>query len=92
MEITNKINAFVSDIYFKMPIEINNDYIDICTLISEFFDSNFKSNVEVLNQKNELLNYLFAVMQSNDYIKMADALLYTVKPILEDTGNIFCEQ
>ncbi|MHB8066178.1 MAG: hypothetical protein ACYDG2_26755 [Ruminiclostridium sp.] len=85
MEIIEKINTFASDIYFKMPVELNNDYIDICTLISEFFDTKFKDDKDVLKQKNDLLNYLLGVMQSNDYIKMADALRYKVKPILEDS-------
>jgi len=88
VEIIKKINTFASDIYFKMPVELNNDYIDICTLISEFFDVSFGGNGDVLKQKNELLNYLLGVMQSNDYIKMADTLSYTVKPILEDADVV----
>lgn len=84
MEIVDKIESFAADIYFKLPDELNKDFVDICTELSEFFDKNFQDNYEVLQQKNVLLNYLLDAMQTRDYIKMADALLYKVKPILED--------
>lgn len=87
MNIINLIDTFAVDIYFKMPAEINNDYINICTSVSNFFDTNFQGKDEVLKQKNQLLNYLLEVMCSHDYIKMADALSYTVRPILVDADK-----
>ncbi len=82
MEIVDKIETFAADIYFKLPDELNKDFVDICTELSDFFDKNFQDNPEVLQQKNILLNYLLEVMQTKDYIRMADALYYKVKPIL----------
>lgn len=84
MGILKKIEFFAADIYFKLPNEIKKDYVDICNDISVFFDENFLSNQQILEQKDELLTYLLNVMEQNDYIKMADALYYNVKPILKD--------
>ncbi len=88
MDIPEKIESFVADIYFKLPNEINRDYVEICTTISEFFDNNFLNNPELQEQKDELLAYLLKVMEQNDYIKMADVLYYNVKPILEDAITV----
>lgn len=87
MDIIKKIELFVADIYFKLPNELNKDFVDICTGISEFFDNNYQDNKKVMEQKNELLEYLLKVMETNDYIKMADALYYKVKPIFENPIN-----
>lgn len=84
MDIIKRIESFVADIYFKYPIEIKKDFVDICNDISVFFDENFLNNHQILEQKDELLKYLLNVMEQNDYIKMSDALYYNIKPILED--------
>lgn len=84
MDIIKRIESFVADIYFKLPNEINKDYVDICSSMSDFFDKNYSDNSDLINQKEELLNYLFETMKTNDYIKMADALYYNVKPIFDD--------
>ncbi len=87
MNIIASIDSFVVDIYYKFPSELKNDYIKICEQIGTFFNENFSMNIDIIRQCNELLEYLFRILQSNDYIKMADALLYTVKPILVDTDD-----
>ena len=84
MDIVNRIESFVADIYFKYTNELNSDFVEICNLIAEFFDENFSNNQQILEQKDELLAYLLNVMEKNDYIRMADALYYNVKPIIED--------
>ena len=88
MTILDKIENFTADIYYKMPNEINNDYIALCKEISQLLDNNFSNNDDIMEQKNELLQYLLSVMETNDYIRMADALYYNVKPIIEDI-NIY---
>ncbi len=87
MNIIDSIDSFAVDIYYKFPSELEKDYIKICEHIGAFFNENFSTNVDIIKQCNELLEYLFRILQSNDYIKMADALLYTVKPILVDTED-----
>ncbi|PYG89119.1 hypothetical protein LY28_00942 [Ruminiclostridium sufflavum DSM 19573] len=84
MKILKMIEAFSTDIYFKMPHEIKNDYVNICEQLADFFEENYSENEDVISQSKALLEHLFAVMQTNDYIKMADVLYYTVKPIFED--------
>ena len=84
MEILNNIQDFRTDIYFKMPIELNDDYVNICEKISTYFSNKFCGNKELKNDIMTLMEYLLEVMQSGDYIKMADALVRTVKPIIED--------
>lgn len=84
METLSKIESFVADIYFKMPKELKNDYIKICEEISGFFEKYFVSYDDVMQQGRDILQYLFEVMQTGDYIKMADALNYEIKPILMD--------
>lgn len=88
MDIIDKIESFAGDTYFKMPNELNNDYIKICEQIVAFFEENFSVDGEAINQSKVLLEYLLTVMQTGDYIKMADALLYKVKPIFEDSINV----
>lgn len=88
MDILNKIESFAVDIYFKLPNEINMDFVNICTDISDFFDVNYQNDSRINEQKNELLGYLLKVMETNDYIKMADALYYQVKPIFEDSFDV----
>lgn len=84
MDIVNRIESFVADIYFKYSNELSSDFVDICNDITIFFDENFSNNQQILEQKDELLAYLLNVMEKNDYIRMADALYYNVKPIIED--------
>ena len=84
MDIINKIESFAADIYFKLPYELNQDFVNICQLIANFFDENFSENQEIIIQKNKLLTFLLQAMETKDYIKMADALLYTLKPVIED--------
>lgn len=88
MDIIKRIESFVADIYFKLPNEIKRDYVDICSDIATFFSENFPNNQQILEQKDELLMFLLNVMEQNDYIKMADALYYNVKPIIEDALKI----
>ncbi len=88
MDISEKIESFVADIYFKLPNEIKKDYVGICNDIAVFFDENFVNNQQILEQKDELLMYLLSVMEQNDYIKMADALYYNVKPIIDDAMTV----
>ncbi len=78
------IEDFSTDIYFKMPPELNADYVRICEQITAFFAENYPTNEDVINQSKILLEHLFSVMQTNDYIKMVDTLYYTVKPIFDD--------
>lgn len=82
MDIINRIDNFAVDIYFKLTEELNNDYIEICEMTAAFFDNNFSTVNEIVEEKANLIEYLFNIFKSNDYIKMADALCYTVKPIL----------
>lgn len=84
MDIINKIESFAADIYFKLPNELNQDFINICQLIAEFYDENFSENIDNMNQKNRLLTFLLQAMETRDYIKMADVLLYTVKPVIKE--------
>lgn len=84
MEILGKIEDFSANIYFKMPRELNSDYVQICEQVAAFFEENYLNNEDVINQSKMLLEHLFNVMQTNDYIKMADVLYYTVKPIFDD--------
>lgn len=88
MGIIERIESFVADIYFKLPNEINRDFADICNDLAVFFDENFANNQQILEQKDELLMYLLSVMEKRDYIKMADALYYNVRPILEDAITV----
>lgn len=83
MDIKTKIELFAADIYLKLPNELNNDFVAICTDISDFFEKEYSTVVEVMQQRNQLMRYLLEQMETNDYIKMADALYYTVKPIFE---------
>lgn len=78
------IEDFSTDIYFKMPQELNSDYVRISEKIAVFFEENYLENEDVINQSKILLEHLFNVMQTNDYVKMADVLYYTVKPIFDD--------
>lgn len=84
MEIINKIEDFIADIYFKMPGELNNQYVDICEQISSLFEKYFMQYDDVMNQGKDIIKFLLDVMQTGDYIKMADALYYEVKPIISD--------
>ena len=84
MEILREIEDFSANIYFEMPQELNSDYVQICEHITTFFEENYLNNEDVINQSKVLLEHLFNVMQTNDYIKMAYALYYTVKPIFDD--------
>lgn len=84
MELINKIELFISDIYFKMPSELKNEYITICEEISAFFERYFMKYDDVMRQGRDILQYLLGVLQTGDYIKMADALNYEIKPILND--------
>ena len=84
METINKIENFLADIYFKMPYELNNEYIDICEQISGFFEKTFLNYDEIMQQGRDIIQFLFDVMKTGDYIKMADALNYDIKPIIED--------
>lgn len=81
------IEDFSADIYFKMSPELNADYVRICEQIAAFFAENYPANEDVINQSKLLLEHLFSVMQTNDYIKMADELYYTVKPIFNDING-----
>jgi predicted Zn-dependent protease with MMP-like domain len=87
MDIIDKIESFAADIYFKLPVELNKQYVEVCTEISNFFDKNFVDNSEVMQQKNKLFEYLLGIMETKDFIRMADALCYTVKPIFEDNSG-----
>lgn len=84
MDIINKIEDFLADIYFKMPNELTNDYIKICEEITAFFEKYFMPYEDVMQQARDILEYLLTVMQTGDYIKMADALNYEIKPIIND--------
>lgn len=88
MDIVNRIESFVADIYFKYSNELKSDFVEICNSIVAFFDENFSNNQQILEQKDELLMYLLNVMEQNDYIKMADVLYYNVKPIIEDAITV----
>lgn len=84
MEIITKIEDFLAAIYFKMPKELNNDYINICEEISSFFEVHFFKYTDVMEQGKNIIQYLFDIMKTGDYIKMADALYYEIKPIISD--------
>jgi len=87
MDIIDKIESFAADIYFKLPGELNKQFVEICTEVSDFFDNNYASNVEVMHQKDILFKYLLGIMETKDYIRMADALYYTVKPIFKNESS-----
>ena len=84
MDTINRIEEFLGDIYFKMPNELNNEYIDICEQISSFFEKTFLNYGDIMQQGRDIIQFLFDVMKTGDYIKMADALNYDIKPIIED--------
>ncbi len=84
MELVGLIESFKAGIYFKMPNEIRKDYINICEQITTFFERYFMKYDDVMAQGRDIIEYLFSVMQSGDYIKMSDALNYEVKPIIKD--------
>jgi hypothetical protein len=83
MDINLRIEYFATDIYFKLPNEIKNDYISICEELDKIFDNCFSNNRQMLNQKNDIFLSLLRAMETKDFIRMADMLLYTIKPLLD---------
>lgn len=83
MDIVSRIEMFASDIYFKLPDEIRKDYISICEELDKLFDS----YSGITNQKNEIFLNLLKVMETNDFIRMADVLLYNIKPLIVKCYN-----
>ncbi len=70
-----------------MPKELNDEYLSICEQIAAFFEVNFSTNEDIIKQSNILLEHLLKIFQTGDFIKMADTLYYTVKPILIDEDD-----
>lgn len=82
MELIERIDAFAVDIYFDMAQEIQVKYVDIIVEFSEYIERNFRDQLELLQMKNQLIARLEELMRKRDFIMMAEALKYEVKPIL----------
>lgn len=84
MKLRNRIEAFAGDIYFEDMGQLKEQYFMIVEEFSKLIDEYFKDNSEMLNQRQEMLNYLLQVMETGDLIRMADALMYDLLPVIDE--------
>ncbi len=77
-----KIDDYALDIYHKMPDELMKVFYEICTAFSAEFDVKFGTGADATEKKNKLMLMLFNEMESKDLVRMADALVYHIKPTL----------
>lgn len=74
MKIRIMIKKFLGDIYFEPSNNLRNDFIKICEELNIYLN-----NINVEKSKHEqIMNELFKVFETNDFIKMADYLEYDI--------------
>lgn len=91
MNLTETIDKFAVDIYFLMPGEIMNEFNQIIEGFIKLMEQNFTGNAEAMEMKNTLLTYLLNVVEKKDYIAMADALKYELKPFVVEVESIITQ-
>ncbi len=79
MKIQDLVDLFCGDIYFKPTSELMSDYTEI---ISKCNDAFLSCGVDA-QLTHEYLNYAFVLAQNKDFLKMAEFLHDTLKPIMD---------
>lgn len=80
----DKIYSFRGDIYFVSQNEAQKLFLDVVESFVEEIDAKHTQNISVQRKKIEALDALFEVMQKNDLVAMADALVLYALPLLGD--------
>lgn len=81
--IKKKIHAFALNIYLNMPPKINADYVSICEEVAVILEDLALVSDQVNGMKAGILNQMLSLMESGDYVRMADYLQYQLMPFLE---------
>ena len=76
LKLKRLIKSFISEIYFKDSDYLRQCFINIC----ETFDKEYNIDNENENEtkKKKIIEELFSVFSTNDFIKMADYLEYSL--------------